>query len=70
MNAGKSVESLRVIYLAQLCLVFDRITKNGNVPMLSTQCSNHDSLGHPGRVYVSKMAIRKGLELIYIKLIY
>ena len=22
-------------------------------------CSNHDSIGHPGHVYVTKMAIRK-----------
>ena len=26
-------------------------------------------IGHPGRVYVTKMAIRKSLEHIYIKLI-
>ena len=60
-----------LIYLAQLCLVFEKNNNNKTEISLCFQhnCSNHDSLGHPGHVYVTKMAIRKGFEHVYIKLI-
>ena len=58
-----------LIYLAQICLVFEKITKNGNFPMLSIQVLKPRQSWSPMPCIRYQNGNSQALEHIYIKLI-